>query len=68
MSRMMDMVPPTSYEQIEHGYLFLDWFLGKQTMGTEGKLEPAERHVRSEDELINAGKSSINPGGVPWQL
>ena len=27
MSRMMDMGRSTSYELIEHGYLFLDWSL-----------------------------------------
>ena len=43
MSRMMDMGRSTSYEQIEHGYLFLDWSLRLSLEGLfcGGKIVPS---------------------------
>lgn len=44
MIRMMDMRRSTSYEKIEHGYLFLDWFAIPQiTARTDGINEDTTR-------------------------
>ncbi|CAJ1389356.1 unnamed protein product [Effrenium voratum] len=44
MTRIMSKENPTSYEQIQHGYLFLDWFAIPQiTARTDGVNEDATR-------------------------